>query len=449
MALSPLLPMRHPQGDFFVADIFDSLPFKSDQASMEHPLFTLQTRKPDMRTLTYTNGPETLEMMPSALGLPTIMDKDILLYCASVVMHHINENQKAGIDAAPPQTIRFSLRDALLTTNRTTSKLGYDSLKKALVRLTGAMVKTTIKTGRTEQGAGFHLVERYEYLQSTSVKDRQIGVELTLSDWFYNALLGKEVLTIDREYFQLRKSLDRRLYEIGRKHCGRAGVPWTIALNNLLTKSGSLVTLVKFRFLIRQIAETNHLPEYKLSFDSKTDIVTFKEKAAKGRRKGKNAVLPKAAQVLGILSPGLLDNCIAQIGPHYDFHGLWEEFKQWEGSAQATSVRGAFIGFCRKKVQADMESRRSIPTPTAKEKPAEAPPVLGKLPLKLLEECRKKVGTHYDYQTFWESYKATASPQTAQEIYGGFISFCRLQLALSLAEQRVEEQPDLFDDLIS
>ncbi|MFV1607245.1 plasmid replication initiator RepA, partial [Phaeobacter sp. JH20_10] len=42
---TPLLPLRHAQGDFFVCDIFDAAP-KGDMASMAHPIFTLST-KPD------------------------------------------------------------------------------------------------------------------------------------------------------------------------------------------------------------------------------------------------------------------------------------------------------------------------------------------------------------------------------------------------------------------
>lgn len=346
MALTPLLPVRHPQGDFFIADIFDNLPFKDDMASMEHPLFTLQTKKPDMRRLTYISGPATVLMRPSDIGLPTIMDKDILLYCASVMMHKINAGE------IPPKTIRFSLHDVLLTTNRMTNKNGYTGLKNALVRLTGSMVQTTIKTGRTEQGEGFHLVEKYRYLESTHVKDRQIGVELTVSDWFYNSLIAAEVLTIDREYFQLRKPLERRLYEIARKHCGYRDKPWTIRLDHLLIKTGSRVSEVKFRWLIRQIEQSNHIPEFTFRHEAVKDMVTVRYK--KRRLLGKGAGTPPAElpspKVLGELSASLLDDARRVVGPHYDFYGLWEEYKAWDGSTTATNIRGAFIGFCRQKV---------------------------------------------------------------------------------------------------
>jgi len=37
-----LAPVKHRQKDFFIADIFNSLTFQDDIASMEHPLFALK-----------------------------------------------------------------------------------------------------------------------------------------------------------------------------------------------------------------------------------------------------------------------------------------------------------------------------------------------------------------------------------------------------------------------
>ena len=58
------------------------------------------------------------------------------------------------------------------------------------------------------------------------------AVEVTLSEWLYNAVLGKEVLTISRDYFRLRKPIERRLYELARKHCGNQE-KWTVGLKIL------------------------------------------------------------------------------------------------------------------------------------------------------------------------------------------------------------------------
>ena len=77
---SPLLPDRHPEPDFFVCDIFDAAP-KSDTASMEHPLFTLST-KPDMNMREYGSEESVwLKLSPSPIGLATVHDRDVLIYC--------------------------------------------------------------------------------------------------------------------------------------------------------------------------------------------------------------------------------------------------------------------------------------------------------------------------------------------------------------------------------
>src|SRR5471032_2598050 len=106
-----LLPERHPHKDFFVADIFDNLPFKDDVASMEHPLFSL-SKKRDFRNLEYKNGDITITIKPTTDGLPTIFDKDVLLYCGSLLMEQVNK----GI--IPPKTLRISSHDLLVATNR-------------------------------------------------------------------------------------------------------------------------------------------------------------------------------------------------------------------------------------------------------------------------------------------------------------------------------------------
>ena len=77
-----LLPQRHLQRDFFVLDIADVVP-KDDTASMEHPLFSLAT-KSDMRHLSYEGGGVRLEIRPSYTGLPTIKDKDVLIFVVGV-----------------------------------------------------------------------------------------------------------------------------------------------------------------------------------------------------------------------------------------------------------------------------------------------------------------------------------------------------------------------------
>ena len=331
-----LIPERHPNKDFFIADIFDSLPFKDDIASMEHPLFSL-SKKRDFRNLEYQYGNISITIKPTTDGLPTIFDKDVLLYCGSLLMEQINKGH------IPPRTLRISSHDLLVATNRKTSGEGYALLKKALDRLKGVSIKTNIKTNRTEVSSAFGLIESYRIVESSKIKDRMIRLEVTLSEWFYNSILGKEVLTINRDYFRLGKALERRLYEIARKHCGRKA-QWEISLSRLKEKTGSTSTLKKFRFFIRQIEKDDHLPDYWLHL-TKEDIVRF------GTRQQptldmddipsiRQDTLQKARRMVeGAHMGWSFDELHRQFS-----HQLLKEFRP-------ESVDGAFIGFVKKKLQ--------------------------------------------------------------------------------------------------
>ena len=65
---SKLLPVRHIDRDFFLADLFDYA-LKDDGASMEAPIFTLST-KPDLSTWKWTSKDENrhVEVYPSVKG---------------------------------------------------------------------------------------------------------------------------------------------------------------------------------------------------------------------------------------------------------------------------------------------------------------------------------------------------------------------------------------------
>ena len=261
-----LLPNRYEHTDFFSCDIFDS--FKDDLASMEHPVFSLST-KPDHRMLVYEYKGNTIKIKPSYTGLATIFDKDVLLYLASALM--IAKNN----DEAISQTVRFTSYDYFVSTNKKTGGTQYKQLNEALERLSGTRIQTNIKTNGKEVLRDFGLIDYWEIVKEDA-KGKAISVEVKLSDWFYHSILGNEVLSIDKDYFRLRKPTERRVYELARKHCGNQ-VIWKIKLENLKEKIGTVTTIRKLRFNINKLAETNHLPEYNISMEG--DVVTFTRKA--------------------------------------------------------------------------------------------------------------------------------------------------------------------------
>lgn len=339
-----LLPEKHPQRDFFIADVFDNLPFKDDMASMEHPFFVLSKNK-DMRCLEYRNGDATLWIKPGLDGLPTIFDKDILLYCASQLMQEVNAGR------LPPRTLRISCHDLLVATNRPLGGEAYRLLKQALDRLRGVTIKTNIKTNRREQTSAFGMIDSYDVIESHKVKNRMIRLEITLSEWFYNSIVGREVLTINRDYFRLGRPLERRLYEIARKHCGNTP-QWQIGLVRLMEKTGSTSTLRKFRYFIHQIAADDHLPDYQIALDAE-DVVTFTRKAEIKETPTNQAMLPFTE--LPPITPKTLEmgrKMVQEAGTGWDFYFLHSEFTESLAKGyRPDNVNGAFLNFLKKKIQ--------------------------------------------------------------------------------------------------
>ena len=320
-----LAPARHPTPDFFLCDVFDAVP-KDDMASMEHPVFSLSTR-PDRRVLRYEHGSAALEITPSVKGLATIHDKDILIYCISQLM--------AALNAGRPVSRRLHLKahDLLVATNRETSGDGYRRLREAFERLSGTRIVTTIETDGIETTTGFGLIDGWEIVRRTK-GGRMISVAVTLSDWMYRSVMARSVLTLSRDYFRLRKPLERRVYEIARKHCGRQKT-WRIGLETLLKKTGSTSPRRVFRKMIRDMEAADHLPDYHLVL-GEGDLVQVT------RRSGEvlDGDMPQ-------LDPATYEAARA-IAPGRDVYALeadWQRFWQRSGRPVLRSPDRAFLAF--------------------------------------------------------------------------------------------------------
>jgi plasmid replication initiation protein len=323
-------PVRHPTGDFFVCDIFDAHP-KDDLASMEHPLFSLATR-PDRRILDYAHNGVEIRVVPSVKGLATIHDKDILIYCISQLMGALNAGRPVG------RVLQLKAHDLLVATNRETSGDAYRRLREAFERLAGTRITTNIVTGETETTSGFGLIETWEIVRRTR-GGRMISVMVTLSDWLFRAVLARSVLTLSRDYFRLRKPLERRIYELARKHCGRQP-EWRVSVETLLKKSGSGSPRRVFRAMLREMIEAGHLPDYEMA-EEPGDVIRFSPRAAMIEPSGGPLLVAETLEAARALAPGR------------DVHALeaeWRRFWAVSGRPRLRAPDKAFLAWVRGRV---------------------------------------------------------------------------------------------------
>jgi plasmid replication initiation protein len=324
-------------GDFFVCDILDALP-KDDMASMEHPLFSLATR-PDRRILDYAHNGVRIIVVPSVRGLATLFDKDILIYCISQLVAALNAGRPVG------RELRLTAHDLMLATNRETSGDGYARLREAFERLAGTRITTNLVTGDQEVTTGFGLIEGWQIVRATR-GGRMVQVSVTLSDWLYQAVLAKSVLTLSRDYFRLRKPLERRVYELARKHCGRQP-DWRISIPVLARKSGSASPLRVFRRMIRDMVAEDHLPDYALAEEpgdilhvSRRDVVVLPQAGWGARGQGGPVLKSATIETARAMMPG------------WDIYALeadWRAFWHISGRPTLRSPDAAFIGWLKKR----------------------------------------------------------------------------------------------------
>lgn len=272
-AATRLAPDRRRQGGFFVADIIDAS-LKDDTASMEHPLFAL--RAGDKRVRVYERNGHRVTVLPGATGCATIHDKDLWIYCISQLVEAANR----GREIMP--TVRFTAFDFLTVTNRGTSGRAYERLADMLRRLKGTVIETNIETNGQRERRGFGLIDSWRVVEKSLDNDRMVAVEVDLPRWLFRSVEAKRVLTLSRSYFRLRKPLDRRIYELARKHCGEQP-RWRVSLAVLHQKSGSTAALRRFRFDLKVLAESGDLPDYLMAFDADRDMVTFYANGPKGK----------------------------------------------------------------------------------------------------------------------------------------------------------------------
>lgn len=328
-----LLPERHPNHDLFICDVLDAIP-KDDLASMEHPVFSLATR-PDTRILNYEHRNIKIQITPSVKGLATIFDKDLLIYCISQMISKKNQGKPLS------QNVHLQARDLLVWTNRETSGDAYRRLIDAFERLRGTAIVTNIKADGEETTNGFGLIDSFKVVRQTPT-GRMSELEVRISDWMFKIIQGSEVLTLSRDYFRLRKPIERRIYEIARKHCGEQD-EWRISLDLLQKKTGASSHDRAFRSMVRELVKYDHLPDYSIRLEN--DMVIFLN------RSSMTAELPESA------FPRLNEetfNDAKIVAPGYDVYFLEREWRDmWVDSGMPIlySPDKAFIAFCKSRAK--------------------------------------------------------------------------------------------------
>lgn len=275
--------MGTPQGELFKLDSPLVGEIRGERSLMAFPFFAL-SKNAWMKPLAYATPTVSIEVRPSARGVATIYDKEIVLYIASLMASKIDEG------AAVSQDFTFTAHDLFSVTGSNHSARSYSRLADALERLQGTQIKTNIEAGGEGEDGFFSWLSeaRLQYARSGKGEKRLKAVKVRLCDWLFRAILrDRQVLDYASTYFQLGP-IERRIYEVARSTCVD-GEPLEIDLQTLKLQIGFQNPLSNFRIAMRQIAAANAIPDY--------DIVLIEDAPAEdgprkvGRRPAKARVI--------------------------------------------------------------------------------------------------------------------------------------------------------------
>jgi len=240
--------------------------------------------------------------------------------------------------------VQVSAHDLLKATNRHTTGQAYATLRRALTRLQFTQIETNIHDHGIGEWRSISFITDARIVKEDAT-GRLLSVELEMGDWLIKAIENKNVLTLNRLYFQLRKPLERRMYELARKHCGMQNI-WRIGLEKLQHKTGSTSTTKEFKRLVKAICKTeeeqSHMPDY--HFRLVHDVLEVSPKADFLDAFGEKPALSLEAKVR--LSPSVYEK-VREIAPGWDAHFLEQEWRMWMDEPPR-NPDAAFTGFCRK-----------------------------------------------------------------------------------------------------
>lgn len=296
--------MHHDDDD--TADLFLDAPggvvaLRDSRSLLEFPFFGLH-RTAGHDPIEFKLGEVSLRVTGGEKGIATIWDRDLLIYAASII------NKAVDAGETPHRRIRFVAHDFLRNAKRGTGKRAYQQLGDALVRLNTTHIVTSIEAGDQAERRGFHWIDSFKEntIITRSGEKRLSNIEITMNDWLFRGLVqDRSVLGISPAYFELQGGLERRLYQIARKHCGKQK-SWRFSLGKLRAKVGSTQEMRHFKRDLAKVIAADNIPTYTFRIEAETEYDTSVSRSNRALRKRTDDLIVTIIRREGKHIPGRL-----------------------------------------------------------------------------------------------------------------------------------------------
>jgi len=259
--------------EVFTVDVVATIA-KAPTGVLEYPFFVLDNRDRGQRNRVFEYK-GTFIKIESDRGLPNSSDMELFAFLVTLGFHRA---EAVGADAWVRQPmVEFSARDYFKFTHKSVGGKSVKLLHDSVERLFGAYIETNVQAGGNIHNSQFRLLTERHYIAKqrktinpTSLEAAALAAhkgvvsyKIKFADWVTDAIVAKDVLSLGKNYFDIRTATGKRIYEIARKHCGRQG-QWDVNMTTLYEKSGSSSTKRLFKNRVLQAIGDGTFPDYKI-----------------------------------------------------------------------------------------------------------------------------------------------------------------------------------------
>lgn len=262
------------QPDFFTPVVYDA-PVKDEISLMDISPFNLSKNK---RTdpIKYDLGHAKVTISGNTeYGIATVHDYDIVLHMVSYLAEEWNKRKrkykdpKTLLNNLPPTKYRPQVYDILKFCQKGDGGDQYEKILKAIQRLatTFVMIESTPSSKKRpnlewDNKRHVFIEKGFSYINDfTITRKSKTGkvteIEIEIPNWIYEGIVKIEkdnppsILTLDNDYFRIKKGLEKFLYRFARHTAGKDKSIWP--LPTLHENSGMKTNYRMFKAMIKKI----------------------------------------------------------------------------------------------------------------------------------------------------------------------------------------------------
>lgn len=263
MSDSPEKTVDSDSGEaMFIADHHKRNP-RCIQDILAYPYFSL-TKQKRTKPMHFLNKEQNIRIEIHGLaihGIANIHDADLLLWFSAEIRRHYEKTGQIT------HRIFYNPRKMLTEIGRGKGGMQMERLQESLQRLVSTYVQTTVRIEHQTKKGGFHWLDYWTSSQNNQTGETRHLWSVGMSEWLIQGIIqDTNILTIHPGYYALTSGLEKRLYQIARKHAGKQSFGAIMNMDTLHEKTGSSEDARKFAYKVRTMArEKGSLLDYNIS----------------------------------------------------------------------------------------------------------------------------------------------------------------------------------------